>query len=151
MKQKRVFLICGIPGSGKSTWVKERIAKYGGHHISRDEIRFALLNDTDEYFKQEDKEYYKYLRYIDEQKKILHKILEDMSGLSETAEKHIEKRNNLRKSLETEQDKETKLIQKQAPLEAELSAKKKQIEEANERIKAANDRYAAAKVSKKKH
>ena len=38
---------------------------------------------------------------------ILHKILEDMSGLNETAEKHIEKRNNLRKELETEQDKET--------------------------------------------
>ena len=30
-----------------------------------------------------------------------------MSGLNETAEKHIEKRNNLRKSLEEEQDKET--------------------------------------------
>ena len=30
---------------------------------------------------------------IDEQKKILHKILEDMSGLNETAEKHIERRN----------------------------------------------------------
>ena len=34
---------------------------------------------------------------IEEQKKILHKILEDMSGLNETAEKHIERRNNLRK------------------------------------------------------
>ena len=67
---------------------------------------------------------------IDEQKKILHKILEDMSGLNETAEKHIEKRNNLRKELEAEQDKETKLIQRQAPLEAELSSKKKQIEDA---------------------
>ena len=66
---------------------------------------------------------------IEEQKKILHKILEDMSGLNETAEKHIEKRNNLRKELEAEQDKETKLIQKQAPLEAELSTKKKQLEE----------------------
>ncbi|MBO5738075.1 chromosome segregation protein SMC [bacterium] len=67
---------------------------------------------------------------IDEQKKILHKILEDMSGLNETAEKHIEKRNNLRKELEAEQDKETKLIQRQAPLEAELSSKKKQLEDA---------------------
>ena len=66
---------------------------------------------------------------IEEQKKILHKILEDMSGLNETAEKHIEKRNNLRKELEAEQDKETKLIQKQAPLEAELSTKKKLLEE----------------------
>ena len=71
---------------------------------------------------------------IDEQKKILHKILEDMSGLNETAEKHIEKRNTLRKDLESEQDKETKLIQKQAPLEAELSTKKKQLEESKAKL-----------------
>lgn len=71
---------------------------------------------------------------IQEQKQILHKILEDMSGLNETAEKHIEKRNSLRKSLEEEQDKETKLIQRQAPLEAELSTKKKQIEEARGKL-----------------
>ena len=55
MKQKRVFLISGIPGSGKSTWVKKRIAKYGGHHISRDEIRFALLDKYGgDYFSHED-------------------------------------------------------------------------------------------------
>ena len=55
MKQKRVFLICGIPGSGKSTWVRERIAKYGGHHISRDEIRFGLLDKYGgDYFSHED-------------------------------------------------------------------------------------------------
>lgn len=71
---------------------------------------------------------------IEEQKKILHKILEDMSGLNETAEKHIERRNNLRKELEAEQDKETKLIQKQSPMEAELSIKKKQIEEAKAKL-----------------
>ena len=67
---------------------------------------------------------------IVEQKEILHKILEDMSGLNETAEKHIEKRNALRKELEEYQDKETKLIQKQAPLEADLSTKKKALEDA---------------------
>lgn len=72
---------------------------------------------------------------IEEQKKILHKILEDMSGLNETAEKHIEHRNTLRKELEAEQDKETKLIQKQAPMEAELSSKKKQLEEAKAKLK----------------
>ena len=71
---------------------------------------------------------------IEEQKALLHKILEDMSGLSETAEKHIEKRNSLRKELEEYQDKETKLIQKQAPLEADLSSKKKQIEEARGKL-----------------
>lgn len=55
MKQKRVFLMCGVPGSGKSTWVRERIAKYGGYHISRDEIRFALLEKYGgDYFSHED-------------------------------------------------------------------------------------------------
>ena len=76
---------------------------------------------------------------IEEQKAILHKILEDMSGLNETAEKHIEKRNTLRKELEDLQDKETKLIQKQAPLEAELSTKKKLLEEAEAKLKELED------------
>ena len=57
-----------------------------------------------------------------------------MSGLNETAEKHIEKRNSLRKELEEYQDKETKIIQKQAPLEAELSAKKKALEDAKTKL-----------------
>ena len=46
-----------------------------------------------------------------------------------TAEKHLERRNSLRKELEDLQDKETKLIQKQAPMEADLSSKKKLIED----------------------
>ena len=45
MKQKRVFLMCGVPGSGKSSWVRQRVNTYGGYHISRDEIRFAILNE----------------------------------------------------------------------------------------------------------
>ncbi len=72
---------------------------------------------------------------IEEQKNILQKIISDMSGLTENEEKQIEKRNLLRKSLEEEQDKETKLIQKKAPLESELSSKKKQLEESRNKLK----------------
>ncbi|MCQ2755015.1 MAG: AAA family ATPase, partial [bacterium] len=71
---------------------------------------------------------------IAEQKAILNKILKDMSGLSETAEKHVEKINALRKEREEYQDKENKLIQEQAPMEAELSTKKKQVEEAKTKL-----------------
>ena len=71
---------------------------------------------------------------IEEEKNKLQKILEDMSGLSETAEKHIEKRNLLRKEYEDNLDKETKLIQKKAPMEADLSAKKTAIEEAKVKL-----------------
>lgn len=54
-KQKTAFVLVGIPGSGKSTWIRENMNPDIDTHISRDQIRFALLNDTDEYFKQEDK------------------------------------------------------------------------------------------------
>lgn len=53
MKQKKVWLLAGIPGSGKSTWAREQIAKYGGVHCSRDEIRFSLLKEDEEYFSHE--------------------------------------------------------------------------------------------------
>ena len=44
----------GIPGSGKSTWAKAR-CKNNPHaaYISRDEIRFSLLKDEEEYFAKE--------------------------------------------------------------------------------------------------
>ena len=45
MKNKRLFLLCGCPGSGKSTWIRQRINTYGGYHVSRDEIRFAILDE----------------------------------------------------------------------------------------------------------
>ena len=88
---------------------------------------------------------------IKEQETLLNKILKDMSGLNETADKHIAKRNNLRTQLEAEQDKENKLIQKKAPMEAELSMKKKQLEEAQNKLKELEEflkNYDETKASK---
>lgn len=89
---------------------------------------------------------------IAEQNTILNKILQDLSGLNETAEKHIEKRNTLRKELEGYQDKETKIIQQQAPLESELSTKKKAVQEAKEKLKELDEfktNYEENKANKK--
>ena len=55
MEKKRIFILSGPAGVGKTTWVKKQIAKYGGHHISRDEIRFELLDKYGgDYFSHED-------------------------------------------------------------------------------------------------
>ena len=54
MKRKKVWLLSGIPGSGKSTWARQQIEKFGGVHCSRDEIRFSLLKDGEDYFSHED-------------------------------------------------------------------------------------------------
>ena len=48
MKNKRVFLLCGPSGCGKSSWIRERINKYGGYHVSRDMVRFNLLEEGEE-------------------------------------------------------------------------------------------------------
>ena len=50
---KRIYIASGIPGSGKSTWIQKRVQSLGGLYISRDVIRFSLLNDEDDYFAKE--------------------------------------------------------------------------------------------------
>lgn len=67
MKQKRVFLLSGVPGSGKSTWARQRVANFGGHHISRDEIRFAILNERGgDYFDYENEVIRTFINRINE-------------------------------------------------------------------------------------
>lgn len=62
--EKFVYLMVGVPGSGKSTWCKNDLARNkelcdelgepcDSVIISRDEIRFSLLKDNDEYFSKE--------------------------------------------------------------------------------------------------
>ncbi len=61
---KELFILIGIPGSGKSYWAKHQFHQdlNKTKYISRDEIRFALLNDDDNYF---DKEKEAYKQFID--------------------------------------------------------------------------------------
>ena len=49
-----LVIMCGIPGSGKSTYAKNFLtARSDIKYISRDEIRFSYLKDNDSYFKYE--------------------------------------------------------------------------------------------------
>lgn len=50
----KLIILSGAPGSGKSTWAKKYAARHLGTIIvSRDEIRFSLLKETDDYFAKE--------------------------------------------------------------------------------------------------
>lgn len=48
--------MCGAPGLGKSTWIKNHIKSFGDKYriVSRDAIRFSLVNEDEEYFSHED-------------------------------------------------------------------------------------------------
>ena len=54
MKSKTLWLIAGVPGSGKSTFLANHINNSKAKIVSRDAIRFKLLGDGDAYFKNED-------------------------------------------------------------------------------------------------
>ena len=52
MNCKILYLLCGLPGSGKTTWAKANKTPLDAY-VSRDEIRFKLLKDQDSYFQNE--------------------------------------------------------------------------------------------------
>ncbi|MBR6253179.1 MAG: ATP-binding protein [Clostridia bacterium] len=65
MNEKMLWVMCGIPGSGKS-WVAKHILMrgLGWRYISRDEVRFEIVKDDEEYFSHETKVYNEFIRRI---------------------------------------------------------------------------------------
>ena len=51
MRKPILYMMCGIPGSGKSTWAKEHLTS--AQYVSRDEIRYSMVKEDEEYFSQE--------------------------------------------------------------------------------------------------
>ena len=49
----KLIISCGVPGTGKTFWAKKYVPK-NIKYVSRDDIRFSLLNDDDDYFEKED-------------------------------------------------------------------------------------------------
>lgn len=49
-----LYLMCGIPGAGKSTFLKNRAKKDTSVIVSRDAIRFSIVKPEEDYFSHED-------------------------------------------------------------------------------------------------
>ena len=62
---KELVLMMGVPGSGKSTYARN-VLQYGDIYISRDEIRYSILTDEDDYFAKENEVIKTFIQYIDE-------------------------------------------------------------------------------------
>lgn len=63
---KKLVVMAGIPGSGKSTYAKKEIDKLNGKAIiiSRDEIRFSILKDGEDYFAHENEVFKEFINQI---------------------------------------------------------------------------------------
>lgn len=51
-----LYMMIGLPGSGKSTYAKETLLKFNPDwgYVSRDEVRFEMIDDVEHYFDKED-------------------------------------------------------------------------------------------------
>lgn len=65
MKQKNLVLLAGIPGSGKSTWLRTHLGD-GDAYVSRDEVRFSIISDDEDYFSHETEVFDKFVAEIEE-------------------------------------------------------------------------------------
>lgn len=95
----KIYMVCGIPGAGKSTWLK----KHGnGLVVSRDEIRFKLLGENDEYFSKEKDVFEEYVNTIQTLININHKgrIYMDATHLNPISRKKVMSRLKLKKGNE---------------------------------------------------
>lgn len=53
-----LYILCGPSGAGKSTWARQFVATQEAageelRYVSRDEIRYSMLNEEDDYFARE--------------------------------------------------------------------------------------------------
>lgn len=59
---KELYIMCGAPGSGKTTYVREHAAAGTSAHISRDKIRFSMVGEGEEYFSKEQEVYKEFVK-----------------------------------------------------------------------------------------
>lgn len=84
----KIYMVCGIPGAGKSTWLKNH---GNGLIVSRDEIRFKMLDEDDEYFDKEKEVFEEFINSIQTIININHKgrIFIDATHLNPISRKKV--------------------------------------------------------------
>lgn len=83
-----LILVCGCPGSGKTTWIKNNLTEKDVH-VSRDEIRFSLIKEGEEYFSHENEVYQIFWNTINEKLKLGFNVFADQTNLTPKARKYL--------------------------------------------------------------
>lgn len=83
----------GIPGSGKSTWIRDHMTP-DAEWISRDNVRFAILSNEDDYFAHEDDVFDTFINYINQtlEKDDIHTIYIDATHLNKRSRDKVLRR-----------------------------------------------------------
>lgn len=62
-----LYILCGAPGSGKTTWANNYMNEHANENIayvSRDEVRFSILKEDEDYFSHEKEVFQRFTQLI---------------------------------------------------------------------------------------
>lgn len=91
----KMYIMVGVPGSGKSYYAKNVIMKNSEAplYISRDEIRFSMLRKGDNYFSKEKKVYAEFINRIknafDDEDNYISDVIVDATHLNWTSRRKL--------------------------------------------------------------
>lgn len=95
MKQKNLWLMCGVPASGKSTYVHDAIRAHGGTYISRDEVRFSITGEDEDYFSHENEVFQEFIKQINNALDFYKDVYIDATHLNQASRNKVLDRVNL--------------------------------------------------------
>lgn len=84
---KKLFILVGAAGSGKSTWVREHLHTFNGYVkvVSRDDIRFRLVSAEEEYFSKEKEVFNEFVEEIKNGLEYCENTVADATHLNEAS------------------------------------------------------------------
>lgn len=84
MAKSKLYLMMGAPGSGKSTYLKTRFSQ-PPIVVSRDEVRFSMVKEDEEYFSKEKEVFAEYIEQIRTAIKFNAEVFADATHLNESS------------------------------------------------------------------
>lgn len=86
-KKKKLWIMAGAPGSGKSTWIWNHLDYFSGiiKVVSRDAIRFSLLEKNDDYFSKENEVWKIFINDIKKGLKNYDNVIADATHLNHSS------------------------------------------------------------------
>ena len=84
----KLFLTVGLPGSGKSTYLKNH-CKENDVIVSRDAIRFSMVAEGEEYFSKEKEVFKEYCRQINENLAAGYNVFADATHLNAASRRKV--------------------------------------------------------------